>query len=74
MHRRVRVGGVADVTRIGKRIREERAARNQTIKEVAAEVGISVSTLSRAERGFSTDPLTLAALNEWLMGEYGEDD
>src|SRR5439155_26843418 len=57
-----------DVEWLGIRLRRVREERNLTLKEVSEEIGITIPTLSRIERGGSKDIQsgTLLTLTEWL--------
>jgi transcriptional regulator with XRE-family HTH domain len=48
-------------------MRQWRWASRRELKEVAKEIGISDSTLSRFERGESVTADTLSALLKWLL-------
>jgi len=57
-----------DVARLGARLRRVRLQRGLTLREVKDATGISVSTLSRIERGASKDldSATLVVLAAWM--------
>lgn len=57
-----------DIARLGERLRRVRLQRGLTLREVKDATGISVSTLSRIERGASKDldSATLLTLAEWM--------
>lgn len=52
--------------KLGELIRLYRNIENIGIRDLAKELGISYSTLSRVERGEMMDGKTLAALLHWL--------
>lgn len=52
--------------RVGGIIRRWRVNTDLNIRDVAAEIGIMPSTLSRIERGLPMDGKTLAKLMTWL--------
>lgn len=57
-----------DVEWIGKRLQRLRKQRDLTLREVFAQTGVPIPTLSRIERGAanSLDSTTLLALTEWM--------
>ena len=49
------------------RLRKERAKRNLSMRAVSEEIGVSVSTISKLERGItSADEFTTKNILEWL--------
>jgi len=57
-----------DFDRLGDVLRKWRAMSMLDLKQVADAIGISVSTLSRLERGKTPDAGTLRKVWSWLMG------
>lgn len=55
---------------LGRLLREERGGR--TVRDVANEVGISASTLSRVERGYLPDLENFPKICRWLNLDPGE--
>lgn len=54
-------------TKMIERLRSERAKRNLSMRAVAEEIGISVSTMSRLERSkTNADEFTVKNILEWL--------
>ena len=53
--------------RLGKLISNWRWAEKLTAREAAAMIGLSPSTYSRLERGYSVDGGTLAIVLTWLL-------
>jgi len=49
-------------------IRLMRMVNNRTIRDLAAEIGISAATLLRVEQGKAFDVATLLRLLQWLQG------
>lgn len=54
--------------RLGIALRLVRVTQGTSLRELAAEVGISASTLSRVENGIGCDVHTLLKLLGWLLG------
>jgi transcriptional regulator with XRE-family HTH domain len=65
-------GDMAGVTlqTLGRLLAEQRGSRG--VREVAKEIGISHSTLSRVERGFLPDLDTFGKICKWLNVDPGE--
>jgi len=57
-----------DVELLGRRLHRARQQRKKTLEQVFKETGISVATLSRIERGQSTEvgSTTLLAVTDWI--------
>ena len=55
---------------LGRKLLEKRAGRG--IREVASEIGVSLSTLSRVERGNLPDLETFGKICRWLGVDPGE--
>jgi transcriptional regulator with XRE-family HTH domain len=55
---------------LGRMLAEQRGSRG--VREVAREIGISHSTLSRVERGFLPDLDTFGKICKWLNVDPGE--
>ena len=57
-----------DLAYLAERLRTARREQNKTLQEVAAEVAVSIATLSRIERGEASGVKgdTLLALAKWL--------
>ena len=57
-----------DIAYLAERLRATRRERGKTLQDVAAEVGVSIATLSRIERGETrgVEGDTLLALAKWL--------
>ena len=53
--------------RLGEIIRKWRIVQERTVRDLAAEIGISASTLSRIERGERMDAPTFMRLFGWLI-------
>ena len=58
--------------RLAKLIANYRLLERQTCRELAAEIGISASTLSRIEHGEKMDAATLWAVLAWIV-DTGEE-
>lgn len=57
---------------LGEVLRKWRRMSDLTVRQAAAEVGLSVATFSRIERGESMDARTLATIFTWLTREVEE--
>ena len=57
--------------RLGNILRKWRIMEEKGIREVAGEIGIAPSTLSRVERGEQTDGETLKRILCWLLEAVG---
>jgi DNA-binding XRE family transcriptional regulator len=55
------------VPHLAKLIGHYRLLERKTCRELAAEIGISASTLSRIERGEMMDGVTLATVLAWVF-------
>lgn len=55
--------------RIGKLLRLHRNVRDIGVRELAPEIGISIATLSRIERGHVMDLATWMKVQKWLLGD-----
>jgi len=55
--------------RLGEIIRKWRIVQERTVRDLAVEIGISASTLSRIERGEKMDAPTFMRLLNWLTAE-----
>ena len=55
--------------RLGEVIRKWRRSSDLTIADAARQIGLTVPTLSRVERGEAMDAATLAKILIWLFGE-----
>lgn len=55
---------------LGRMLAEQRGTRG--VRDVAKEIGISHSTLSRVERGFLPDLVTFGKICKWLNVDPGE--
>ncbi len=53
--------------KLGEVIRKWRVFTERSVRDVAAEIGISAATLSRIERGQEMDGASLALVLNWLM-------
>lgn len=53
-------------THLGGMLALYRAARHWTVRDVAPQIGISIATLSRIERGHAMDADTLIKVWQWL--------
>lgn len=56
-------------SRIGRLLVLYRATRQQGVRELSNEMGISAATLSRIERGHAMDADTLLKMWAWLNGD-----
>lgn len=58
-----------DLVRFGERLREVRAERDLTLKDVSQQTNVSIPTLSRVERGDAKEieSKTLFVLSDWAM-------
>jgi len=56
-------------THLGAMLALYRAARQWTVRDVAPQIGISIATLSRIERGHTMDADTLIKVWIWLTSE-----
>ena len=54
-------------THLGKMLVLYRAATGQTVRDLAPQIGISIATLSRIERGHAMDAETLLKVWMWLV-------
>lgn len=66
-----------DPTKIGKRVRESRLAKNYSLQDLADRVGVSISYLSKVESGAIKEPagpvlVRLARVFDWSMEELYE--
>lgn len=52
---------------LAKLIAHYRLLERKTVRELAFEIGVSPSTISRVERGEMMDGATLAALIAWIL-------
>ena len=55
------------MTNLGRILRLYRVVQNLPVRQVAPEMGISIATLSRIERGHAMDADTLVKVIRWLM-------
>ncbi len=55
--------------KLGPVLRKYRLHAEKSLRELAAEIGVSSSTLSRVERGEEMDGETLAKIINWLTGK-----
>ncbi len=53
-------------THLGRLLRLHRTVSDQTVRQFAPQIGISVATLSRIERGHAMDAATLMKVLIWL--------
>ena len=53
--------------KLGDILRRWRRSADLSTREAAAEIGLSVATLNRIERGMAFDGKTLAVILRWLM-------
>lgn len=58
--------------RLGRMLVLYRASRQVTLRDLAAESGISYPTLSRIERGHAMDADTMLLVWRWLLSEEAE--
>lgn len=59
--------------RLGEMFRYYLACRNQSLREVAAEIGTSKTTLMRITQGMEPDFATMMKVLRWMMGaEIGD--
>lgn len=56
-------------THLGAMLALYRAAQHWTVRDLAPEIGISIATLSRIERGHVMDADTMLKLWRWLIAE-----
>jgi transcriptional regulator with XRE-family HTH domain len=56
----------ADIDRLGEMLREQRAKRGKSLRQVSAETGVPFTTLSRVEAGRLPDLTTFRNIVEWL--------
>lgn len=56
-------------THLGAMLALYRAAHHWTVRDVAPQIGISIATLSRIERGHAMDADTLLHVWHWLLAE-----
>jgi DNA-binding XRE family transcriptional regulator len=54
--------------RLGEILRNHRRITDRNQRDVASEIGISLATYSRVERGDDMNGVTLARILVWLMG------
>lgn len=59
-----------DIEKLAKDVREKRGQR--PMREIEAEIGIPIATLSRVERGNFPDYDNLSLLRDWLETEPGD--
>jgi transcriptional regulator with XRE-family HTH domain len=59
------------MTRLANLLRLERHIRG--VRELATEIGISIATLSRIERGHAMDAATLMKVLNWLLQDKSAD-
>jgi transcriptional regulator with XRE-family HTH domain len=60
------MSAAVDVEELGALLRERRAQSGQTLREVSAETGVPIATLSRVESGRLPDLRTFRNIVEWL--------
>lgn len=58
--------------RLGSVLRKYRLMQEMTVRELAAEIGISFPTLSRMENGLGVDAATLMKVLNWLTFPEGK--
>jgi len=56
-------------TRFGSMLRLYRTVRQQSLRDIAKETGVSHATLMRIEHGEAFDVATWMALQRWLFAE-----
>lgn len=54
-------------THLGAMLALYRAAHNWTVRDIAPQIGISIATLSRVERGRAMDAETMLKVWRWLI-------
>ncbi|MCS6874017.1 MAG: helix-turn-helix domain-containing protein [Pyrinomonadaceae bacterium] len=61
------VEGFVDLKELGKRVKEQRERQGLSLRDLASQIGISASTLSRIEKGTGKpDADNIAKLASWL--------
>lgn len=53
-------------THLGEMLRLYRMVRNITVRQLAPEIGVSIATLSRVERGYEMDLRTFEKFLAWF--------
>ena len=61
------------MTRLGEMLRIYRAAKNWTLREVGAAIGITAPTLMRIEQGRQMDAATMLKVWTWLLQQPTEE-
>lgn len=56
-------------SRLGRLLRLYRTVHDLTVRELAPQIGISIATLSRIERGHAMDVPTWLKVQHWLLAE-----
>jgi transcriptional regulator with XRE-family HTH domain len=56
-------------THLGEMLALYRAANHWTVRDIAPQMGISIATLSRIERGHAMDAATLLKVWQWLSAK-----
>lgn len=54
-------------TNLARLLKLHRSVSDQGVRELAPEIGISIATLSRIERGHALDADTFMKVLQWLM-------
>lgn len=58
--------------RIGQLLQKWRAIEDRAVRDLAAEIGISPSTLNRLELGQNIEADAMLKVNNWLWSDWGE--